>query len=194
MHIVTVCTANQCRSVMMAATLADAFAQLRRPLVIESSGVDAHAGAPPTEEVVAALRRRNLDHLVRSHAARPIEEVAAHGVDLVVAAERAHLLPIIEIVRVDRFRVYTIDELATLVASTPATDHEPLDAYLQRLTESRSLGSFLGAGPGAHDLSDPTGRGRRAHRKTLDALIDTSRRVAAALPSPSAGSTRTAPS
>ncbi|NLA36994.1 MAG: hypothetical protein GX868_15100 [Actinobacteria bacterium] len=68
------------------------------------------------------------------------------------------------------------------MAELPAREDESLDEYLVRLSATRGLTAFLGVGAGPHDLSDPTGRGKRAHRKALAEIERHATAIAAALP------------
>jgi protein-tyrosine-phosphatase len=73
--IVTVCTANICRSPMAAALLQHALAAQPEPLRslrVVSAGVSANAGSPVSENSVIALKKVGLD--ISSHRSQPVTQ------------------------------------------------------------------------------------------------------------------------
>lgn len=181
MRILTVCTANQCRSVLAAAALRHAFHEAGKPAEVTSAGVQADPGVPATSAVRSTLAWRGWPG-AQGHAARHIVDVPAGSVDIVLTAERVHLVPVLERLAVPRHRAYTLVELSNLVVEVPAFGGEVLEDYLLRLSASRPLTAFLGVGASPFDLADPTGRGKRAHRKTLAEIERHATAIAAALP------------
>jgi len=72
-------------------------------------------------------------------------------------------------------RSFTIKELVRRGEAAPRHD-EPLEEWLVSLSSARSAGDLLGAST-ADDVADPTGRSRRAVRKTADLLDDLTARL-----------------
>lgn len=175
MRILTVCTANQCRSVMAATALRVALGDRGKEYAVSSAGVAATPGLPAGRDTADAIRQRGWPD-VKDHRSRHLASVPTGTVDLALAAERAHLVAIIETLRLPRHRAWVLGELAAEAELRPPHNGELLDDWLRRLDRDRPLTSFLGIGSGPHDLADPTGRGRRAHRRTLEEI---ERRVAA---------------
>ncbi len=85
MHrILTVCTGNICRSPFAAALLKAKLSPSHR---VESAGVAAVVGHPPTPETALTAAERGLD--VSSHRARQLDASLASGFDLLLVMEHA---------------------------------------------------------------------------------------------------------
>lgn len=89
MNILCVCTGNTCRSPMLAALLARAFAQRGRADVqVASAGTGAADGEPASAGARAAMARRGID--LGGHASRHLAGVALDRIDLVLCMSSAH--------------------------------------------------------------------------------------------------------
>lgn len=89
--ILTVCTANICRSPMAAALLGHALAAEDEPLKsirVGSAGVAARRGDPPSENSVAALRKAGLD--ISGHRSQPLTSDLVQKADLILCMTEAH--------------------------------------------------------------------------------------------------------
>lgn len=74
-YLLTVCTANICRSPMAAGLLAHALAAQPEPLKsleVQSAGVAARMGEPVSENSVTALKRVGID--IQNHASQPLTQ------------------------------------------------------------------------------------------------------------------------
>src|SRR5213076_1175151 len=89
--IVTVCTANICRSPMAAALLQHALAAQPEPLrsvKVISAGVNAHPGEPVSENSVIALKKVGLD--ISNHRAQPLTQRLLDEAAMVLCMTESH--------------------------------------------------------------------------------------------------------
>jgi protein-tyrosine-phosphatase len=89
--IVTVCTANICRSPMAAALLQHALAAQPEPLRslrVISAGVSAHPGEPVSPNSVTALKKVGLD--LSSHRSRLLDQQTLDEAILVLCMTESH--------------------------------------------------------------------------------------------------------
>lgn len=89
--IVTVCTANICRSPMAAALLQHALAAQPEPLSsleVISAGVAARDGEPVSENSVLALKKVGID--IASHRAQPLTQQMLNDALLVLCMTESH--------------------------------------------------------------------------------------------------------
>ncbi len=90
-RVLTVCTHNRTRSVMMEAMLASMLAERLGAGVVdvESSGFRT-AGLPAIDDAIAAMGRRGLD--IGDHRSRETSVELVERADLIVTAERDHVV------------------------------------------------------------------------------------------------------
>jgi protein-tyrosine-phosphatase len=89
--IITVCTANICRSPMAAALLSHALAAQPEPLrslEVISAGVAARGGDPVSENSVVALKKVGLD--IASHVSQPLTQRMLDEAALVLCMTESH--------------------------------------------------------------------------------------------------------
>ena len=93
--IVTVCTANICRSPMAAALLQHALAAQPEPLrslKVISAGVSAQTGEPVSPNSVTALKKVGLD--LSSHRSQPLDQEMLDNAALVLCMTEPHRMVI----------------------------------------------------------------------------------------------------
>lgn len=173
LRILTVCTANVCRSVMAAALLQAHLNRMGIDAAVTSAGTQAGiaAGDPDT---VAVLAERGL--FVEGHEPRRLSRdlVQQDGADLVLTATTAHLRDVAVMAPGLFRRAFTLKELARRAArlTPPAPGVAPgLAAWLDALGEGRSPRDLLGDDPD-DDIADPFGQGRGPHGATLAEIDD----------------------
>lgn len=91
--IVTLCTANICRSPMAAALLQHALAAQPEPLrslKVVSAGVSAHSGEPVSPNSVTALKKVGLD--LSAHRSQPLTQEMLDEALLVLCMTESHRL------------------------------------------------------------------------------------------------------
>jgi len=78
-NVLVVCTGNTCRSPMAEAIIRSLFANTTH---VESAGIEAADGLPPTKEAVAVMKELGLD--IGEHRSRDIENVDLHAFQVII--------------------------------------------------------------------------------------------------------------
>lgn len=175
LSILTVCSHNRTRSVMMAALLesmlADRFGDGRA--TVQSSGFGP-LGLPPIRDAVDAMRRRGLD--VSQHGSSATTDGLVDAADLILTAERDHVVRI-SALSSDAFgRAMTLPEfLATAHATVDVTVDATVDddaddptagaadrlrRWVHNLTSTRTAADYLRRP--VPEVADPTGSSPRS--------------------------------
>ena len=154
-HIVVVCTANQCRSPLAAAILRARLHARGTPASVASVGTSAVA-APATPPTVEAAHRLGLDLDLARHESRRLDASVLDAADLVLAMERRHVQEVV-VLAPDAFgRTFTLKEIVrrgSEIGSRRAD--EPLASWLARVHLGRKAMQLLGSST-ADDVADPT--------------------------------------
>jgi low molecular weight protein-tyrosine phosphatase len=171
LRILTVCTANVCRSPMAAA-----LAQRH----LEANGIDAlvtsagtHRGQVLVDpDAVRVMAERGLD--ITACTPRLLDRVVVteDGADLVVAMTRVHLQAVAVMGAGVFKRSFTAKELARRthrVMFAPGLDEPTFAAWRDAVGEGRLARDLLGEDPG-DDIADPYGKSLAEHRRTADEL------------------------
>lgn len=140
-RVLFVCSGNTCRS-SMAETLfrhklAHHPAGWSGDVVVESAGVSAATGDPASQHAREAMAARGLD--LTCHRAHRLTAEDIQGADLVIAMTRAHKRAALALAPSALARMYTLKELAGLMAADPERRREYLELrekLEQRLLES----------------------------------------------------------
>lgn len=158
--ILTVCTANICRSPVMELLLRDRL----DPTMFEiaSAGLRGWNRAPVDSMVRLELARLGVDSA--GFRSRHVESVKLSDADLILTATRQHRSELLELEPSSLRRTFTLVEFAALAAESDATDLKGLAADASRRRST---------GPADADVSDPYGRPPEVHRRVVD-LIDRS--------------------
>jgi protein-tyrosine-phosphatase len=165
-RILTVCSHNRTRSVMMAAllesVLADRLGEGR--VVVRSSGFGPE-GIPAIDDAVAAMKRRGLD--VSQHRSRGTTAALVDAADVIITAERDHVVKIAALSPPAFRRTMTLPELLARGADCPLAEQDALSepgaavrAWVESLTAGRTAGAYLRET--VPEVSDPTGSMPRA--------------------------------
>lgn len=173
-HVLVVCTANRCRSRMGEVLLAHHAAEAGWPAAISSGGTRAD-GAPLMDEVARVLRRRGLVAEWEAPS-RPLTAELLDDVDLVLVMERAHLLAVADLSMHAAQRAFLWTDVASTDPELARRPDQPLREWVAERNAARPAASVLTLDT-AGDVPDPTGRGGRAHRRTLRRLDDDAARL-----------------
>jgi protein-tyrosine phosphatase len=156
LRILTVCSFNRARSVAM-------VAHLRHSL--KSRPVDAHVvgvgfgppGEPPIPEVTAALAHIGID--VAGYRSRTVDPATVAGADLIITAERIHVVRLCEDHRELFPRAFTLPELVLRAEAAGPRGGVPIGEWLTQVGAGRAPADFIGAaGAGSiPEIADPTG-------------------------------------
>ncbi len=156
-RILTVCTHNRTRSVMMAALIGSMLDDRlgAGAVVIESAGFGP-PDIPAIADAVDAMRRRGLD--VSAHRSRQATAEIVRSADLILTAERDHVVRIASLDPAAFRRSMTLPEFITAASRSFSTDRGT--AWVQELTGSRTAQAYL-RDP-IEEVDDPTGLPGRA--------------------------------
>lgn len=170
-HLLIVCTANQCRSPLGEVIARDALTVRRGAGTVVSAGTQADVGSPATPPTVDAARRRHLD--LRGHTSRPVHGELVRWADLTIGMTTHHVLDLVTNHRSTFETTFTLVELARLAgAADPRRADEDLTGWLARISAERSPGAVLAQTAGRADIADPTGGSGRRHRRTATQIAD----------------------
>jgi len=162
-RILTVCSHNRTRSVMMAALLEWTLTARRVPVAVRSSGFGPE-GIPAIEDAVVAMRRRGLD--VSQHRSRSTTAALVDGADVIITAERAHVVQIAALSPSAFPRAMTLPELLARAADGPMPSAVAgVREWAYSLTAERTAGSYLREP--VPEVADPTGSAPRAFESAV---------------------------
>ena len=160
LRVLTVCTHNRTRSVMMAALLESMLTDRlgAGQVAVRSSGFGPE-GIAAIDDAVEAMERRGLD--VSGHRSRATTVALVDGADVIVTAERDHVVKVAALSRAGFARAMTLPELLARAADAPGSiEIEGVRAWVESLTAERTAGIYLREPIG--EVADPTGSPSRA--------------------------------
>jgi protein-tyrosine-phosphatase len=178
LRILTVCSHNRTRSVMMAAMLRSMLTERLGDgsVQIRSSGFGP-IGLPAIDDAVDAMRRRGLD--VSAHRSATTTASLVAGADLILTAERDHVVKIAAL-SPDAFRrAMTLPEFLSCISSAERDPDLDVRSWIESLTEDRTAGAYLREP--IPEVADPTGSMPRAFEAAVVAIEQQCRDVAAHL-------------
>jgi protein-tyrosine phosphatase len=165
-RILVVCSANQCRSPLAAASFSARAAQRRLPVEVASAGTHAVAGIPATRSTVDAARKVGLD--LDAHLSELVDARAVADADLVVGLERRHVQELVVLQPGSFGRTFTLRELLRRGTGVgPRGSGESVAAWLARAHVGRRASDLLGSSPD-DDVADPTGSRAADHLTTAE--------------------------
>ena len=174
LRILTVCSHNRTRSVMMAALLDSMLTERLGDgaVRIRSSGFGP-VDLPPIEDAVDAMARRGLD--VSAHRSSTTTAALVDGADLVLTAERAHVVKIAAMSPEGVRRAMTLPEFLD-AAAVSGRDDADVESWVRSLTVERTAGEYLRGAIG--EIPDPTGSPPRAFEAAVVVLEQQCREAA----------------
>jgi protein-tyrosine phosphatase len=176
LRVLSVCTHNRTRSVLVGALLREHLRDAGLAADVATAGT-AGSGLPATDPTVRLLGTRGID--VRGHRSRPLDERAVAGADLVVTAERDHVVWIAGRWPGAFRRTFTLPELVARLGDRPLVGRD-VAAWLDEVAAGRPTAmEYLDAEVG--EIADPTGRAPRAWDTAFAEIDDLTRRLAAAI-------------
>ena len=154
-HVLVLCTANRCRSVMAAALLAQRLGAEGESPVVRSAGVAVRGGEPPPPEVVSVLAGHGLD--VGQHRSQAVSAADLDAASLILAMAREHIRHASVTAPGSWPRAFTLKEIVRRAGQArPREPGEPLVDWLALLHTGRDRYALLGDDP-ADDVGDPMG-------------------------------------
>jgi protein-tyrosine phosphatase len=167
-HILVVCTANQCRSPLGEATVLARAAERALTVTASSAGIQAMPGLPATPPSVDAARRLGLD--LSGHASRPLALDDVRAADLVLGLERRHVQEVVLLDPRAFAKAFTLKELARRGNEVGArAPDESVEDWLTRVHGDRRPSDLLGMSSD-DDVTDPTGSHAVDHRTTAEEI------------------------
>lgn len=172
LRIMTICTANVCRSPMAAALLANHCEINGLDVIVRSCGT--HAGPIPVDPAAVTVMAEHglsiADHVPRLLSPRVVAE---DGADLMIAMTRSHLRTV-ALMAADAFqRSFTAKELvrraAGLTSADPHDTGPDVAGWRKALGQGRLTRDLLSEDPD-DDVADPYGMSLAVHRRTADEL------------------------
>lgn len=153
MRLLTVCTHNRTRSVLMAGLLWQRFHHAGVEAEVESAGFGP-PNLPPTPETVDLLFRTGVDS--RRHSSLLATRALVAPADLVLTAERQHVVRLVAEEGGNFQRIFTLPEFCQRLGSLGTARFASLDAALAVLNDGRPRGgAYLQAD--VPEVFDPTG-------------------------------------
>ena len=137
-------------------------------------------GEPPIPDAVAAMQRRGLD--VSAHRSRKVKATRVRPADLILTAERDHVIKLSAEAPDAGRRAFTFPEFVRLAAAKPFAGGD-LREWAETLSVERSATDYL-AGGNHDDVWDPTGSAPRRFRSAVDDMALLCRQVAVAITPP----------
>ena len=166
-RILTVCSHNRTRSVMAAALLDSKLTERlgAGAVLIRSSGFGP-VDLPAIDDAVAAMRRRGLD--VSAHRSSATTASLVDGADLILTAERDHVVKIAALSSAAFRRALTLPEFLAANAYGADDDGGDIRAWVESMTAERTAGEYLRAD--VPEVDDPTGSAPRAFEAAVVAI------------------------
>lgn len=166
LHILTVCTHNRTRSVLMAALLREHLARRGVSAEVATAGF-LDEGLPPTEMTVRLLAARGID--VSDHRSRRVTRELVDWADLIVTAEQSHVVRIAGDHPGAFERTFTLFELAERADRAGPRGGRGWSEWLQVANQGRPQGSAYLGSP-VPSVVDPTGLGSREWSRVVEQL------------------------
>lgn len=134
---------------------------------------------PPIDDAVDAMRRRGLD--VSAHRSSTTTAVLVDGSDLILTAERDHVVKIAAMSRGAFRRAMTLPEFLAAAAAQGGHDLESdtgvdVRSWVESLTEDRTASAYLR--DAVPEVADPTGSTPRAFEVAVSAIEQQCREAA----------------
>ena len=164
--ILLVCTGNICRSPMATGVLSKILSDSGvQDVRVESCGVAAWDGSPPTPEAVTAMREQGID--ISGYAARRMNRRLIESVDVIVGMASEHRDAARRLAPSASGRIFTLKELVHLlgVADPPpeaSTPEQRLRGWVEQADAVRRAQPDLELTD--EDIADPLGLGLETYR------------------------------
>jgi len=156
--ILTICTANICRSPMMEILFRDRLDSQR--FEVASAGVRGWDAAPVDSMVVLELAR--LGHEATGHESRALDVHHIEQADLVLTAAREHRASVLAMSPRALRKTFTLREFAALIDDVEAASLEDLVAEASRRRSTA---------PADVDLPDPYMQEPEVHHRVADSIV-----------------------
>ena len=179
LRILTVCTANVCRSPVAEHLLARHLSEAGWRADVRSAGT--HGGLNDVHPYTASAATASSIDLA-GHVSRFLDRqvIATEGADLVLTMTRDHLRQVVALHPSAWPRTFTLKELARRAADVPP-DVADFASWRGAVGEGRRAADLLGADP-ADDISDPFGGPAASHVAMVAEIDEVCARIARLMP------------
>ena len=150
--ILIICSHNQVRSVMAQLLLQRALRDAGTRAVVRSAGF-ADGGRPAMPDAIRAMRNQQLD--ATGHISTRVDADMVRSADLVLTAERLHVIRLVEDDAELFKKVFTLPEFVQRAQTTGPRAGRTMAAWLQEVGGGRTHATFLAAR--TPEIADPTG-------------------------------------
>lgn len=154
LRVLSVCTHNRTRSVLMGALLAAHLEECGVDAVVATAGTGSE-GLPAIDRAVRVLASRGID--VDHHRSRKIDAPLITGADLVITAEQQHVVSIAGRWPAAFSRTFTLPEIVSRAQVVGPRHGRSLDEWLSALGEDRPEALAYLDATDVGDIADPTG-------------------------------------
>ena len=175
LRVLTVCTANICRSPMMAAAFHDLGYTTGFDIGTSSAGAEARDGREVDGDTAQVATLLGFD--LSKHRSRHLEAAYIDAADLIVCAASEHVQAVVELVPGAFSKTYLLLELAD--RATRIMPGESLIDWVARHHQGRTSMSVL-RGADEYNLGDPYRQGEDRIRATLFQIVDATRTILSA--------------
>jgi protein-tyrosine-phosphatase len=164
--ILLVCTGNICRSPMATGVLSKLLSDRGvQDVRVESCGVSAWDGSPPTPEAVAAMREQGID--ISGYVARRMNRRLIESSDVILGMSSEHRDAAKRLAPSASGRIFTLKELVHLLgaANSPPEERTPeqrLQGWIEHADAVRRAHPDLELTD--EDIADPLGLGLQTYR------------------------------
>ena len=177
-NVLCVCSFNRTRSVLMAALLTHHTEREGIAVNVTSAGTMSD-GMPPTADTVRMLANRGLD--VSRHSSRRVDEDLVRSSDLIVTAERDHVVAIAGQWPALFTATYTLPELVRRASKLEGRAGRSTADWLADVGAGRPIAVDYLDAPDVGDIVDPTGQPRQVWDRVFHEIDELTRRLALAL-------------
>jgi protein-tyrosine phosphatase len=174
-ELLVVCTANLCRSPVVAGLLTRKFQDVvdldGRAWVVASAGTSEFRGAPEPDTLAAAAR---LGVDISAHVSRRLTAADVAAADLIVTMTREHVREIVANEPTAWPKTFTLKELVRRAMAAP-TAIDGFAAWRSTVAADRRAADLLTSSANDDDVVDPFRRGSAANEtmvREVDALTD----------------------
>lgn len=173
-RVLVVCTHNRVRSVMAEHLVRRAATACGASLEVQGAGFGP-AGHAPLEGTLLALARLGVD--AAATRSRRVDPATIAAADVILTAERLHVMRIAEDDAGVFARTFTLPELVALAEAGECRAGRDVGVWLRALGRDRTPATFL-AGE-VPEIADPAGGSPADFRRTADLIDDLARRLVA---------------
>ena len=175
LRILCVCTYNRTRSVLAGALLEGHCRSLGLAAEVATAGIMEN-DRPPTGHAIDLLAERGVD--VRAYRSRVVSEALVAAADLVVTAEREHVVWIAGRWREAFQFTFVLPEIVSRAADVGGRDGRPMPEWLELVDAGRPRGLAYLEADDIADIADPTGLDDRHWAQTVARIDHLTHRLA----------------